>query len=244
MKNRIFQPAQSLMAASRKGMARNADKNNPFAGLHATAGFFKPIYSKAQKRLLEPDLLPIDEAAEKTGVAPETYREMADNGEAVLIVLEGYEVVPACMFDRNGRQDALMLDLAREFANAEHGHSHFRFIDFVDFMAQTVEIPVPVSAKNLTAIFAKTGLSGYPHAASASATLTMRQLADEREAHPGFLEKLAKCAHNFLTRTGQDGSSGGLSRPFLDKYKLPWKTHDEQMQDDYRAQQERRQQLG
>lgn len=185
---------------------------------------YRRIYADAEAFLQKTPTLSLDEAAQKQGVSKDAYLQMVDRGEALLIELEGKQYVPACSFGVDGTIDPLKIDIAREFAL--EGQQYFKFIDFMTFMnTQKADIAdLALSTQQMSALFNQAGLAGYR--CSITVEATMNQLADHRHRLPQAFERLTEHLDRALEYGGWD-PTGGLSRPFRDKYGIEGQTIDE-----------------
>jgi len=186
---------------------------------------YRQLYADAEAFLQKMPTLSPEEAAQKQGVSKEAFLQMVDRGEALLIELEGRQYVPACSFGADGKIDPLKVDIAREFAL--EGRQYFKFMDYMEFMhTQKADIAdLALSAQQMSAIFNQAGLAGYR--CSITVDATMNQLADYRHKMPQAFERLTEHLDRALTNGGWD-PSGGLSRPFRDKYGIEGQTIDEE----------------
>ena len=208
--------------------------NDPSAKHYAGADFYQSTYITAINRLGQSDMLTIDQAAAHLSVTVQEYQQMAERGAALLIEIEGKKAVPAWQFGKDGKIDGLKLDIAREFSL--EGHSYFKFRDYIEFMtAETANISSTIPQQKLRDIFQQAGLKDYK--CSLSVDATMNQLADQRDANSGFFDILIKHLDAAVTSGGWD-PSGGLSRPFRDKYRIPGLTIDEAYEESFKRNQQ------
>ncbi|MFN7114614.1 MAG: hypothetical protein ACK4PK_09700 [Alphaproteobacteria bacterium] len=186
---------------------------------------YRRIYAEAETFLQNSPMRSVDEAAQKQGVTKEEYMQMVDRGEALLIEIEGKQYVPACSFGADGKIDPLKIDIAREFAL--EGRQYFKFMDYMEFMHKhKADIAdLALSTQQMSALFNQAGLAGYR--CSLTVEATMNQLADHRHKMPQAFERLIDHLDRALTSGGWD-PSGGLSRPFRDKYGIEGQTIDEE----------------
>ncbi|MDP2148824.1 MAG: hypothetical protein Q8K13_04180 [Parvibaculum sp.] len=217
---RIFEPVRALDAL----IADLPTYKGIEARVMAGPDVYRRIYAEAEAFLQNAPMLSVDDAAQKQGVTKGEYIRMVDRGEALLIELEGKQYVPACSFGADGKIDPLKIDIAREFAL--EGQQYFKFIDYLTFMnTQKVDIAdLTLSTQQMSALFNQAGLAGYR--CSITVEATMNQLADHRHKLPAAFERLTENLDRALTNGGWD-PSGGLSRPFRDKYGIAGETIDE-----------------
>lgn len=128
----IFKPVAPLATVLKQVEAKRQDKNDKLAKLYAGEDTYTRLYAEGMKRLKQPDLLSLDDAAARLNMTPAAYITQAEAGQVLLIQIEGLQVVPACMFDKNGKVDPLKVDIAREFVL--EGHDYFKFLDYLKFM--------------------------------------------------------------------------------------------------------------
>lgn len=223
----IFKPVRPLAQVMAAAEAKRNDKNDPLAKSYADGNFYQKIYDEAVTRLSRSDLLSLEQAAQKLDITPVEYRKLADKGETLLIGIEGKNYVPAFIFTEDGRIDPLKIDIAREFVL--QGHGYFKFLDYLKFMTETTaDISSTLPPQRLTNIFDQAGLAEYR--CNIAVNATMNQLADGRHSNPEFMDILTVRLDAEVTWGGWD-PSGGLSRPFRDKYNIPGLTIDESRQE-------------
>lgn len=218
---RIFKPVPSL---EKKIESLQAIKET---WIDTKPETYHRIYAAAEAFLQASDMLTPEAAARRQGVSKAEFIAMADRGEALLIELEGKQYVPACSFGADGKIDPLKVDIAREFVL--EGMSYFKFMDYIRFMTQeTADVTdILLNGRQLQQIFNRAGLGDFHCGLTALAS--MNQLADGRHAHPAMYDLLVKRLNDAVTHGGWD-PSGGLSRPFRDKYGIPGQTiHEERM---------------
>ncbi len=219
----IFDAVDTLKDIIIRIEAKRNDPNDKMAKLYAGPEVYERMYKAAEKRLSQGDMLTVAEASKRLSITVKEYEALAAKGEALLINLGGKKFVPEWQFGADGKIDDLKLDIAREFVL--EGRSSFKFMDFIEFMtAKTANISSLLPKKKLGDIIKKAGLEEFK--CSLSVEATMNQLADQRHANPAFRDKLFKELDEAVTHGGWD-PSGGLSRPFRDKYKIPGMTIDE-----------------
>ncbi|HEY8189356.1 MAG TPA: hypothetical protein VIF12_01620 [Micavibrio sp.] len=222
---RIFKPVASLENQIRQLETLRAGKMSPMARQDA-GQHYKKLYQNASSRLSAPDMLTLDQAAKKLSITSEEYVQLADRGDALLIEIQGLKTaIPSWQFGPDDRVDPLKLDIAREFVL--EGEGFFRFLDFINFMSDhTADITPAFPEPNLCDAFQAAGAQHFQCTLTVKAT--MNQLADRRQENTFFRDTLV----NHLDKTLTHGSfgdplSGGLSRPFRNKYGISGPTHDE-----------------
>jgi len=213
----IFKPVTPLATLLKQVEAKRQDKTDKLAKLYAGDDTYKRLYAEGLKRLGEPDLISLDDAAAKLNITPAAYIAKAEAGEVLLIQMEGLQVVPACMFGKDGKVDQLKVDIAREFVL--EGHDYFKFVDYLKFMRdEKADIAATVPAQTLRQIFKAAGVDGYESSITVKAS--MNQLIDGMDAQPAFRATLLRHLDAALISGGWD-PSGGISRDFRNKYNLP-----------------------
>lgn len=227
----IFKPVvqmKTLMAQFDAARKNTANKLHEF---YAGPEVAEKIYKDALKRLSAADMISPAEAARRMNIAPQDYIELVKKGEALLIQMGRKGFVPAWTISDDSTINPLKLDIAREFVL--EGQGYFKFIDYIRFMtAEKADIGKFVSQETLSMIFYTAGVQKFDCTLSVKAT--MSQLADMAHKNKLFGSESAPFAKLLLqhldaavTHGGWD-PSGGLSRPFRDKYNIPGLTiHEE-----------------
>lgn len=223
---RIFKAIPAVEVILAQTEARRADQSDPMAQFYAKPEVYQDYYTQALKRLSADDMITVAEAARRINVTAHEYKALAQKGQALLIAMGKKHVVPAWSIKQDGTVDQLRLDIAREFVL--EGRSYFKFMDYLKFMTEEkANISEHIQPETLSIIFHTAGLSAFD--CSLNIKAKMNQLADLWNAEPFYRETLIKCLDKALTQGGWD-PSGGLSRPFRDKYKIPGLTiHEERM---------------
>lgn len=227
----IFKPVMPMKALMAKFEARRNDVSDKLHKMYAGPEVAEQRYQEALKRLNAADMISPAEAALRMGIEKQAYVALAEKGEALLIRMGSRAFVPAWSITPRGAIDTLKVDIAREFVL--EGISYFKFLDYLKFMTEEkIDIVATVAPETLSALFNAAGVQDYECAISVRAT--MNQLCDR-----GFEDKksgnrvepfagwLFKHLDSSLIHGGWD-AHGGLSRPFLNKYKLPGQTMDEE----------------
>ncbi len=221
----IFPAVTPLQEVIAEAAARQNNSSDPMAPAEAKAKaeVYKGLYDDALQRLSGPDMLTIDQAAALLSITVAEYQKKAEQGEVLLIQMEGKKVVPAWIFDKQGRIDELKLDIAREFAL--EGTDYFKFLDYFRFMTVEKADIVPfLPPQTLRDIYESAGLTGVKCKLGVKGT--MNWLADRRDQNEAFFDLLIRHLDAALIHGGWD-AAGGLSRPFRDKYKISGETMDE-----------------
>jgi len=225
MYSQIFGPVEPLVEKIARVQKQRNDSTEPLAEFLAGADTYEMLYNEAIQRLNSPDMLSVEAASGRLGISIADYLKEAQAGRALLIEIEGLQVVPECIFGKDGNIDQLKLDIAREFSIA--GRSYFKFLDFISFMTdETADVAAALPQKSLNEIFRQAGIEEFK--CSLSVEATMNQLADGRGTKPAFFALLIRKLDAALTSGGHD-PSGGISRPFRDKYSIPGLTIDEEL---------------
>jgi hypothetical protein len=187
---------------------------------------YSALYTAASRRISAPDMILPEQAAKRMKITVPEYEALAEKGEALLIRLGKRNVIPGWTIRADGSVDALKLDIAREFMLESRRIYGFQFLDYLDFMTKTkADISHAVHPDTLSMMFYTAGLKDFDCKLTVNAT--MNQLADLYGAEKIYRTALFKKLDEVLTHGGWD-ASGGLSRHFRDKYKIPGLTLYEQ----------------
>ena len=214
---RIFEPVKPFTVLEAEVIARNErEKNMRYAGPEVYRG----IYDRALARLEKIDVLPLESAADLMGLTPDAYIRKADRGQAVLIEIEGRSYVPRCTLNtryKNARVKPFHVAVAKEFSESAD-HERFKFMSYLKFMEQSLEMGAPLPERRLPEIFKAAGVSKGN--ARVILSVPMVEIIDRAQKNNTIMTALVTHMGAALTRIGGMGNpnEGGLSDEFLAKY--------------------------
>lgn len=219
---RIFpapQPFTELEAGVKTRLDEAVRTGNPMARHYAGPEVYRRFYDGALSRLEQPDMLPLDQAAERMNLTPETLLRKADRGQVILIEIEGVQVVPDWALDSRGRVKPFHAAIAREFARDGHTHSYFKFMSYLEFMGEkTLEFITDLPKRSMKDVFRAVGIT--QGSCQVRVRTPMSEAADRALKSPVIMAAFINQLGEALTRIGGmgDPNEGGLSEEFLARY--------------------------
>lgn len=195
-------------------------KGDPMAKHYAGPEVYRRYYDHAIERLNKIDVLSLDAAADLMGLTPDAYIRKADRGQAVLIEMEGKSYVPRFTLNtcyKNARIKPFHVAVAKEFSESAD-HERFKFISYLKFMAQALEIGAEVPPRRLPEIFKAAGVSKGK--ARVIISVPMSEIIDRAQKNPSIMAEFINQMGSALTRIGGMGNpnEGGISDEFLARY--------------------------
>ena len=216
---RIFPAAPSLAECEAAASAHRDDgqkKGLPYAGPEV----YRDYYDRALKRLDQIDILPLESAAELMALTPDAYVRKADRGQAILIEIEGQSFVPRFTLDtryKNARIKPFHLAIAQEFAEG-HVPGFFKFMSYLQFMNEKMEISAALPERRLPEIFKVAGVSKGD--ARVILNVPMTEIADRAVKNPQLMASFINKLGPAVSEHGGHNSPSpyGLSDEFLSRY--------------------------
>ncbi len=218
---RIFPAAQPLAELISEGQAKRQayiQENPAFADIYRDPAItYTRLYETARKRLEQPDMLPLAEAARRMKLAPEAALRKANRGQLVLIDIEGVQAVPDWVLDRRGRIKPFQAAIAREFAAS--GKEFIKFMSYLKFMGeQSLQFQTELPRASLKDVFRAVGIT--QGSCQVMVETPMFEAADRAPKNAVIMAAFINQMGAELTRIGGMGNpnEGGFSEEFLDRY--------------------------
>lgn len=215
----ISQPLAQLISEREALNVQRRQKNPEHAHLYRDASLiYTQIYERALTALSSHGMLPVAQAATRMNLTSEALLRKADRGQLVLFEIEGMQIVPDWVLDRQGRVKPFQLAIAREFA-ASGQQEFFKFMSYLKFMGeQTLEFQTALPKASLKEVFRAVGIK--QGSCRVLVRTPMFEAADRAAKNRVLMAEFINQLGAALTRiAGMGGpNEGGISAEFLARY--------------------------